>query len=431
MDLQRHATAPRRPAGLPLRVLFFSHDSQGLGHFRRNRALAHALARRLPVLTGRPVTGLLVNGVAGAGSSTLPPGFDVVTLPAIGKAGSHYGPRHLDLGMDTVVSVRGEIVRATGLAFRPDLVVVDRHALGVDGELLGALHAMRGELPGARFVLGLRDVLDDPAALASEWRRTPTDVVAEIYDEIWAYGDARVHDLRTSGELPAALTPLVRYQGFLAHGRAEEPVATALPTDDPFLLTTAGGGSDGVRLCGAAARAEVPRGHAHLVVTGPQMSDPDHRRIEREAGPRTTVVRSVPDAAGLIRRAAATVSMAGYNTVTETLATDVPALLVPREWPRTEQLLRASALQSVGVADLLRDQDLTPRAVSEWWSRVVRTRVDRSGLELTGLQTVARSAARLVASSDPSTRPPQATPGARIPLPPHRTVARGGLPVAV
>lgn len=381
----------------PMRALFYSHDSQGLGHFRRNRALAHTLSRRLPRLTGRPVTGLLVNGVAGAASSSLPAGFDVVTMPSVGKTGPHYGPRHLDLGMDAVISVRGEIFRATGLTLRPDLVIVDRHALGVGGELLAGLRAMRRELPETRFVLGLRDVLDEPQALAAEWDRTPAALIREIYDEIWVYGDPAVHDLRTSGELPLGLHDLVSYQGFLAHGRAEDP--SDLEPEQPYLLTTAGGGSDGMKLCRAAARARVPSGHRHVLVTGPQMSDSDHRSVERDAGPSTTVTRSVTDAAGLIRAAAASVSMAGYNTVTETLATGVPALLVPREWPRTEQLIRADALAAVGAADVLREPDLTPEAISRWWAGAVHRRVDRSGLDLRGLSTVVTSAAQLTRPS--------------------------------
>lgn len=386
-----------KPVVEPLRVVFYSHDSQGLGHFRRNRALAHALARRLPVITGRPVTGLLVNGVAGAPAASLPAGFDVVTLPSVGKNGAAYGPRRLDVGMDAITTLRGQIVKATLLSFRPDLVVVDRHALGVGGELEEALRELRETVPGVKVVLGLREVLDSPDAVAPEWQRTPAALVRELYDEIWVYGDPRVHDVRLTGEVPEVLHDLVRYQGYLSHGRTEDPAG--LDPDTPYIVTTAGGGSDGLRLCLAAARATVPNGHYHLVITGPQMSDADHRSVERAAGPRTRVVRSVTDAGGLIRRAVATVSMAGYNTVTETLATDVPALLVPREWPRQEQLIRARGLAEDGAADLLREQDLSPAAIGRWWTSAVRRRVRRDHLDLGGLRTVARSAARLTTAA--------------------------------
>ena len=379
----------------PLRVVFYSHDSQGLGHFRRNRALAHSLAQRLPHLVGRSVTGLLVNGVAGTTGSSVPEGFDVVTLPAVGKSGRSYGARSLGVGLDAVTSLRGEIVRATLASFAPDLVVVDRHALGVGCELAPALADLRADRPEAAVVLGLREVLDSPESVAAEWDRTPPEVVRELFNEIWVYGDPRVHDLRTSGELPAALHDLVRYQGYLAHGRAEDPAG--LDPERPYLLTTAGGGSDGTALCLAAAAAPVPAGHQHLVVTGPQMGEADHRAVERAAGPRTRVVRSVPDAAGLIRRAAASVSMAGYNTVTETLATSVPSLLVPREWPRREQLVRAQSLAAAGATDLLRQHDLSAARLGEWFAGRAGARVDRSHLDLTGLAAVARAAGRLTA----------------------------------
>ncbi|MGD8199068.1 glycosyltransferase family protein [Ornithinimicrobium sp. W1679] len=383
----RHAVAE------PVRVVFYSHDSQGLGHFRRNRALAHALAGGLPGLTGRQVTGLLVNGVAGTSGASVPDGFDVVTLPAVGKNGTGYGPRNLGIGMAAVTGLRSEIVRATLNAFAPDLVVVDRHALGVDGELAPALAELRATRPGARTVLGLREVLDDPSAVAAEWSRTPASVVRELFDEIWVYGDPRVHDLRTTGELPEALHDLVRYQGYLSHGRAEDP--DDLHPERPYLITTAGGGSDGVALCLAAAAAPVPAGHRHVVVTGPQMADADHRSVELAAGPRTRVVRSVPDAGGLIRQAVAAVSMAGYNTVAESMATDVPALLVPREWPRREQLIRAEGLAQVGAADVLRQRDLTPARIGDWWAGAVDRRVDRNHLDLAGLSAVVRSTVRL------------------------------------
>ena len=391
------------PDAAPLRVVFFSHDSQGLGHFRRNRALAHAMARRIPELTGRSVTGLLVNGVAEANPASFPDGFDVVTLPAISKTGRQYGARRLDVDMDAVTRLRAEIWDATLRGFRPDLVVVDRHAFGVEGELEEGLRQLRRHLPGCRLVLGLREVLDDPVRVTREWEAIPTRLVAELYDEIWVYGDAAIHDLRTSGEVPAELHHMVRYFGYLCHGRTEDPVG--LEMDSPYLVTTAGGGSDGMKLCVAAARAVVPAGHHHLVVTGPQMSDEDHDWVVQQAAPGTRVVRQVGDAAGLIRGSAASVSMAGYNTVTETLATDVPCLLVPREWPRQEQLIRARGLEAVGAVDLLGEKELTSEAISAWWQQAVTRRVDRTRLRLAGLERVVLRAGGLETRAPLPARP--------------------------
>ena len=62
----------------PLSVLLYSHDSQGLGHVRRNLALAHHIAARAG--TGG-LRGLVVSGLAPSPLFTLPTGFDWLALP--------------------------------------------------------------------------------------------------------------------------------------------------------------------------------------------------------------------------------------------------------------------------------------------------------------------------------------------------------------
>ena len=69
----------------PVRVLLYSHDSQGLGHVRRNLTIAHHIAAAIPAATGRPVSGLLVSGLAPASVFPLPQGFDWLTIPGISK----------------------------------------------------------------------------------------------------------------------------------------------------------------------------------------------------------------------------------------------------------------------------------------------------------------------------------------------------------
>lgn len=387
----------------PLRVLLYSHDSQGLGHLRRNLALAHSLARQLPRLTGRPVTGLLLTGLAHAGSAALPDGFDVVVLPGLRKGRDGYAPRHVRVPMTDLLKVRGQMLSGVVDGFRPDLVVIDRHAHGVDGELRAALTRLRVSRPRARVVLGLRDVLDSPAVAAAEWEALGgAEALRPGLDEIWVYGDPAVHDVRRSGELPCGLQDLVRYTGYLATGRHWQPEPEPSPT--PTVVTTVGGGGDGVALCRVAAQAPVPPGHRHLVVTGPQMPDHHRREVELLAGARTEVVDRVPDGFATVRGARAVVAMAGYNTVTEVLATQVPALLVPRERPRREQQLRATGLAAVGAVETCPQDQLTPQRLGAWLAGAVGRSVDRSALDRRGLPAVARRAADLLTSSSVPTQ---------------------------
>lgn len=382
----------------PTRVVLYSHDSQGLGHVRRNLAIAHHLARLLPQATGRPIAGLLVTGLPDASAFPLPPGFDWLALPGITKDDSGYRSRHLGTATRELIRLRSDVLEATLLAFAPDLVIVDRHVHGVDGELRRPLRRLREQRPDTRVVLGLREVLDSREVAAAEWRRIGSPMrLRQIVDEVWIYGDPRVHDPVATGEVPGALADRVRYTGYLAHGRADAGLDGALDADRPFVLTTAGGGSDGAALLLAAAAARLPEGHQHLVVTGPQIDAAQFEQIAAAARPGTVVRRALNGLSQHIEVAAAVISMGGYNTVCEILATDTPALIVPREVPRREQLIRAGSLAAVGAVDTIRADAASPDALTAWLATTVDRRVDRSALSLHGLSVTATLAGHLLA----------------------------------
>ena len=388
----------------PLRIVLYSHDSQGLGHTRRNLALAHALSRTLPAISGRTVSGLLITGEAGATRFEAPAGWDWLVLPGIQKAmgagenAGAYEPRHLMIHQSTLIRMRSRILKSAIKQYAPHLLVADRHAFGVENELLPALARLRAKRPACRIVLGLREVLDSPAAARRDWRAMG-DLTGfqSIFDEIWVYGDPSIHDPVRTGEIPASLTPLVRYTGYLAAGRhSRRPVSGARK---PYVLTMAGGGSDGLELMLAAARAPVPAGHEHLIVTGPQMPKQHRLDVERAAGKAVRVVGSVRDALPEIREASAVVSMGGYNSVCEIMSTTTPALIVPRVTPRREQLIRAESLADHGLLDVCHPADLTPEVLRTWFAAVTGTTTARTGVDLAGLQTVGQFAGSLLAAA--------------------------------
>ena len=409
---------------VPLRVALYSHDAKGLGHLRRNLALAHHLARALPGLTGHDVTGLVITGLAPGQDYRLPDGFDWLVLPGVKKSGGTYLPQRLRITREDLSLIRGALLSGVLSTFAPDLLIIDRHPYGVHQELREPLTHLRRAHPAARVVLGLREVLDTPATVQREWDELgDTDTLRRLIDEVWVYGDAAVHDLSATGEAPTALEERMRYTGYLAHGRdiAEtrdgSEASTALAGNaldpEPFILTTAGGGSDGITLLRAAAKARVPDGYRHVVVTGPQLDAALFHQVAQAAGPRTVVRRSWPGMSRHIQQAAAVISMAGYNTVSEILASDTPALLVPRETPRLEQFIRATALKEAGAVDLLRVTDLSAAALENRLTELLRDQdtarnhlMGRSRLRLDGLATVPVLAAELIGdrSDGPTTR---------------------------
>ncbi|MBT5897656.1 MAG: hypothetical protein HOH61_17285, partial [Rhodospirillaceae bacterium] len=72
----------------------------------------------------------------------------------------------------------------------------------------------------------------------------------------------------------------------------------------------------------------------------------------------------------LMARASGVVAMGGYHTFCEILSFDKPALIVPRQVPRKEQLIRASRAQELGLVRMLeddgkRDADVMGKALRE------------------------------------------------------------------
>ena len=170
----------------------------------------------------------------------------------------------------------------------------------------------------------------------------------------------------------------------------------------PYVLTVLGGGSDGGELARLAVAAELPAGHRHLLITGPQMAPEEIAGLQEIADERTTVARSAPDVPELIAGAAAVVCMGGYNTVAELLVTDTPALVVPRSRRRQEQPRRALALAAVGALETRQITDIAADDITAWWRRAVTGRTVRDGLDLDGLAVVPPLAAALLRAAAPT-----------------------------
>jgi predicted glycosyltransferase len=372
-----------------LRIALYSHDTVGLGHTRRNLLIAHTLVRHMADV-------LLVAGAPESTAFSIPPGADILALPALTKGqDGRYRPRRLNMDMGDLISLRSQVIRAAMEAFRPDVVIVDKVPRGAFGELNPALEFLRGN--GTRCILGLRDVLDDKETVAREWNASQSDeAIRRYYDAVWVYGDPTVFDPVREYGFSDEVASKVRYLGFLDQTRwlDFDPAGTGdggmegiLPAENRMALCLVGGGEDGAPLAEAFVRAEFPGDTTGVLLTGPLMPSRDRCRLRRYAENRSNlrVIEFLSQPIPLVKRADRVVAMGGYNTVSEVLSFEKPALIVPRVRPRTEQLIRAERLRELGVLDLLPPSRVSPDALTEWLGRdlprpKVRERIDFGGL---------------------------------------------------
>lgn len=379
---------PRSPGAR--RVALYSHDAQGLGHMRRNLAIAGVICRESAEAV------LMIAGAKEAGVFAMPPGADCLALPGLAKSNSgEYHSRSLGLSSGDVIRLRTDMIRTALESFRPDVLLVDKLPLGVDGELSASLEMLAERSPQTRLVLGMREVLDDLETARREWHAGAEAIVRERYDAVWIYGDPRVYDPVAEYGFSSGVAAKVHYTGYIDRRHADEPEPARVGADllteldlppGRLALCLVGGGEDGGLLADTFSRAKLPPDTNGVVVAGPFMSVRERRRLHQRAASsaRLRVLDFVPEPDALLDRADSVVAMGGYNTVCELLARDKRTLIVPRVRPRQEQLIRAERMRELGLLDMLHPCDLTSAALGRWLAARPTPR-RRQRLDLNGL----------------------------------------------
>jgi predicted glycosyltransferase len=336
-----------------VRVLMYSHDTFGLGHLRRTRAIAHALVEQ-----HKKLSVLIISGSSIAGAYDFKARVDFIKIPSVIKLrNGDYTSLSDHIDLSETLSMRRAIIESAAINFRPNIFIADKEPRGLRGELdptLPRLRAMNCEV-----ILGLREVLDEPAVVRDEWARTDAlHWLDDCYDRIWVYGSRDFYDPLAAIPMPVELRERIDYVGFLARTVPEHSVPREqdLPTD--FILVTAGGGGDAAHLMAQtlAAKASDPTNRRPFVlVLGPYMSLAEKTSIRQLAANLDDVYILDFDnrLEELMARATAVIAMGGYNTFCELMSFDKRALIVPRTTPRKEQLIRARRAEEFGLLAML------------------------------------------------------------------------------
>jgi predicted glycosyltransferase len=368
------------------RVLIYSHDSFGLGHLRRCREIAHSLVGAIGNLTA-----LILSGSPIIGSFDFRSRVDFVRIPGVIKLrNGEYTPLNLHIDIEETLAIRASIVEHTAKIFDPDLFLVDKEPLGLRGEVKPTLAMLKSR--GTACVLGLRDVMDDPTMLATEWqRKNAVPAVSEYYDAVWVYGLPQICDPLEGLDVPDSLRRKTTFTGYLnRHVPEAAPVFVPEKITDPFILVTVGGGGDGEAIIDwvlSAYEADPGLPYPALVVLGPFMGSQYQADFLQRAARLPNVEAITFDAhmESLVARAVGVVCMGGYNTFCEVLSFDKPALVVPRTVPRLEQYIRASRAQDLGLVRMLRDDGIREPRTMAIALRALTQQAPPSGVVVPGL----------------------------------------------
>ena len=381
------------------RILIYSHDTFGLGHLRRCRTLAHALVDRFKQLSV-----LILSGSPIIGSFDFRARVDFVRVPGVVKLrNGEYTPLNLHLDIAETLSLRASIIKHTAEIFAPDVFIVDKEPVGLRGEVLETLKMLKRQ--GTRLVLGLRDVMDEPAALEPEWqRKNVLPALRDLYDEIWVYGLPQICDPLEGIDMPQKVRRKMVYTGYLHREVPSHGAPPRLPeiANKPFVLVTTGGGGDGDGLIEWVLRAyehDPLLPYPALLVLGPFMQAERQREFMERASKlkRVDTITFHGQLETLVSRAEAVVAMGGYNTFCEVLSLDKRALIVPRTEPRLEQHIRASRAAELGLVSILSDDGVYDPRVMAAALRALPRRNLPSEVVVPGLLEGLTNVSRLIA----------------------------------
>ena len=349
-----------------MRIVFYCQYVWGMGHLFRSLELARALAgHRVTLVAGGPDVAV-----------DLPDHVELVKLPDL----------HMDEQFTTlragapgasVAAVQQERAAALAVVFervRPQVFIVELYPFGRSAfgfELEPLLEAIRkGRYGRVRSVCSLRDVLvekRDPAA----YEARVLEALHRWFDLLLIHSDERLLPLgKTFSRFEEIRIPKI-HTGFVAarpdpeNGRRLRG-GLGLAPDEKLVIASCGGGRSGYRLIQAVLEAfRRLRGRAvHLeAFCGPFMNAAEYDELHAMRGAGMNVRRFTPRLIDHLDVADLSISLAGYNTCMNLLATGVPALVLPYSRQR-EQPWRVQKLMDCLPMIVLSEDDLEAERIA-------------------------------------------------------------------
>jgi len=371
----------------PLRVLLYSHDSVGLGHLRRNLAIAGEIAATFPRSSL-----LIVTGSPCATQFQLPDNTDLIKIPSISKdeRGQYVAP-NFSGPLENALKFRSDMILEAFRSFKPTLVIMDHQLIGLKGEALRMLREAREK--GVLTIYGSRDIKDSPDVVKRSWDNVDCRwALNEGYDRICVYGISDVFDPKIAYAPFLDNVKQLDFTGYLVRPYTK-PLKKPVSSGRKKVLVTFGGGSDGTKRaqCYLKALAKAPVAWDSHLITGPLMKKNVKRSLRAQAKKiqpigSIKIQRFHSNIPALLHQVDAVVGMAGYNSCVEILQSGVPAVLLPRSFPRQEQLIRATLMAKQGWVTVLPEADLDPqRLLNAVETALASPRRQHSPTDLDGL----------------------------------------------
>jgi len=372
------------------RILIFTHDGRGLGHLRRLSRLGKVLQKNSSVLflTGHREASWLV-----------PDECEYIHLPnldSLDSRRSRQWGRKPFLTDETLMGrgLREELIRATIDSYKPDAIIMDYLALGINEEMRPFLSSMTGcrKYFIARGILGKPDQVHQtvltPAAL---------DMLRDHFNMILVMCDEKIIDVVSEYSLEEDIAARLTYVGYASETVSLEHVERVraqrrLPAGTKWVVCSAGGGKEGESLINRCwETAQIFPDCYFDIVVGPR----SRLLLESEVwhdGDRVHVYSTeTRDMPALHAAADVVISRGGYNSLIEACKGRARILVAPilTDYEQVNHAARLAKYRPIKIVKSLGELDLMLEACLEE-SRRDDDQDRLSELQLDGLEVGSR-----------------------------------------
>ncbi|MEE4604165.1 MAG: glycosyltransferase [Desulfobacteraceae bacterium] len=377
-----------------MKIIQYCQHVLGIGHLFRSLEISRALSDHEVILVsgGPPV------------ETHLPRHVTEFRLPELqmNRAFKRLHSTQRPDGIDQVREERQKRLFALLAAEKPDVFLIELYPFGRKAfrfELDPVLQAVDDrKLSCGSVVCSVRDILVEKEDRDKHELRV-VKTLNRYFNAVLVHSDPQLVKISETFDHFNQISIPVDYTGYIA----PKPAADAgkmirqklnISEEENLIIASAGGGNVGAPILTAAVRAFsrlAENDRCHLkVFTGPFLDQSEFERLKRCAGNNVQVTRFARDFLSYLAAADLSVSMGGYNTTMNILACGTPALVWPFGQNR-EQRLRAGRLASLGVLQVLENEDLDPDRLAvimdDWMSRSTRPAVK---FDLNGAANTAR-----------------------------------------
>lgn len=370
-----------------MKIILYCQHVLGIGHYFRSLEIARALSdHQLVLVTGGPPI-----------HAELPSHVIEYRLPGLQMDSDFTAifPTESNRSLGEVQEERQTLLYKLLEKTGPDLFIIELYPFGrkrFGFELLPLLKAARrGEFGSTKVICSLRDILVEKTNTQA-YERQVLELLNHYFDALLVHADANLVSLDETFDNTAEIRIPVVYTGFVA----ERPSTDAgkelrkrlgLKENEAMVVASAGGGSVGAELLRAVLKAHAlwaeDKQLRLSIFTGPFMAEADFASLAELVATMDGVQLSqfTPEFLSYLAAADLSVSMAGYNTCMNILATGVSSLVWPFGQNR-EQRLRAEKLAALGALTILEQEDLEPSRLAAVMKRALNAGRHRSAISV-------------------------------------------------